>query len=233
MRAAILSVALHAVAIAGLVVVDEAPTPAPETIEITVALLPPEPARKPAPKPVAEEQTVQPASPPPAPQPAARAPARSRPGPAAAPRPSPAPPPAAIVAASTADATAAVQSSAAASLGVGEAAPATEVAALPATGPTRDAQYQLGAADTPLPDYPWSARRRNREGRVVVRLTVTADGSVQSAEVVESSGDAALDGAARDTLSKWRLRPALNNGIPVTSHIDVPIRFELRQQGRM
>ncbi len=215
MRGASLSVALHAAAIVCLALADQAPPPLPSTVEVTVALLPPAPMLRP----VAVEPTAQPA----APQTIARTTSRSRAGPAAAP-PSPAPPSAQTVSAATAE-------SAAASPGLGETAAAAETAT--SAGPTREALYELGAADTPLPDYPWSARRRNREGRVVVRLMVAADGSVQLAEVLESSGDLALDEAARDTLSKWRLHPALNNGTPMATHIDVPIRFELRQQARL
>lgn len=212
MKGAALSVSLHAFAIACLAMVAEAPPPLPSPPIVTVAWLPPTS--------VAVQQTARPANQPALPQPATRISRHSSPSPATD-RPRPAVPPVSTAAPEPltegADA--------------GETAPTR--ASATSIGPTREAQYELGAIDTPLPNYPWSARRRNREGRVVVRLMVAADGTVLSAEVQESSGDATLDGAARDALSGWRLRPALANGTPVATHIDVPIRFELRLQARL
>jgi periplasmic protein TonB len=97
------------------------------------------------------------------------------------------------------------------------------------SGITRGAAYQLGSADTPLPEYPWNARRRGREGRVVIEMIVDAEGQPLNLSVVDSSGDDALDRAAMDTLSRWRLIPAMENGIRVTSRLRVPIRFELKK----
>lgn len=212
MKGAAFSVSLHAAAIACLAVVAEAPPPPRSPPMVTVVWQPPRSA--------AVEQAALPANRPALPQPASRIIRHSSPSPAAD-RPRPAAAPVATAAPNPL------------TEGADAGETATTVAATTSTGPTREAQYELGAIDTPLPDYPWSARRRNREGRVVVRLMVAADGTVLSAEVRESSGDATLDEAARDTLSGWRLRPALANGTPVATHIEVPIRFELRLQARL
>lgn len=87
--------------------------------------------------------------------------------------------------------------------------------------------YRLGDARTPVPDYPWSAWRRGVEGRVVVRLHVDAQGNPVEAEVLHSSGDAALDRAALTALRQWRLHPATANGQPVDGQVVVPILFKL------
>lgn len=87
--------------------------------------------------------------------------------------------------------------------------------------------YSLGAATTPAPDYPWSARRRGIEGRVVLRLEVGADGLPTGIELVHSSGSDALDQAAIAALRHWRLRPALADGMPVAGRVVVPIVFKL------
>lgn len=87
--------------------------------------------------------------------------------------------------------------------------------------------YSLGAATTPAPDYPWSARRRGIEGRVVLRLEVDADGLPTGIELVHSSGSDALDQAAITALRQWRLRPALADGVPVAGRVLVPIVFKL------
>lgn len=97
----------------------------------------------------------------------------------------------------------------------------------PPSGVTKPAEYRLGAGETPAPEYPWSARRRKREGRVLIRLEVDPAGRPLAVSVVESSGDAALDQAAREALTTWRLTPALRAGLPVASTVLVPIRFAL------
>ncbi|MFN0042353.1 MAG: energy transducer TonB [Alphaproteobacteria bacterium] len=94
-------------------------------------------------------------------------------------------------------------------------------------GATLAPRYRLGAAETPSPAYPQSARRRGVEGRVVVRIEVLPDGRAASAAVVESSGHEALDRAAAQTLQTWRLQPALVNGRPAPAVILVPVRFRL------
>ncbi len=87
--------------------------------------------------------------------------------------------------------------------------------------------YSLGSAHTPAPDYPWSARRRGIEGRVVVRLHVGADGTPFRVELLHSSGDSTLDRAALQTLRQWRLHPATSLGQAVDGQVVVPISFKL------
>ncbi|MDY0242670.1 MAG: energy transducer TonB [Rhodospirillaceae bacterium] len=121
--------------------------------------------------------------------------------------------------------------------GAASAMPAAPAASAPETelgGPQpspepadRTATYRLGSADTPSPPYPMSARRKAQQGQVVVRLTVQPSGLVDKAELVESSGVAALDRAALDTLRLWRLQPALRAGAPIASRIEIPIKFVL------
>ncbi len=95
-------------------------------------------------------------------------------------------------------------------------------------GQTEQAGYSLGSAATPLPDYPWSARRRGQEGRVIIRLSVDEYGHPIKATILTSSGNASLDQAALKTLKRWRLTPARRLGVAVTAQIDVPIRFQLQ-----
>lgn len=92
----------------------------------------------------------------------------------------------------------------------------------------QQARYSLGSSQNPLPPYPWSARRRGREGRVVIRLSVNAAGQPINAVILVSSGVTSLDQAALKTLRRWHLEPALRLGLPVASEIDVPIRFTLQ-----
>ena len=83
-------------------------------------------------------------------------------------------------------------------------------------------------ASNPPPIYPAAARRREQQGTVTVRVLIGADGSVERAEIADSSGFDALDDAALDTVrSRWRFVPARQGGAAVESWVLVPIRFAL------
>jgi protein TonB len=83
-------------------------------------------------------------------------------------------------------------------------------------------------ASNPPPYYPASARRRAEQGTVTVRVLVGADGSVERAEISDSSGFDSLDDAALETVrSRWRFVPARHGAIAVESWVLVPIRFAL------
>ncbi|MBN2049807.1 MAG: energy transducer TonB [Spirochaetales bacterium] len=60
----------------------------------------------------------------------------------------------------------------------------------------------------PLPAYPAAARRFGYQGTVTLAITVAADGSVSSAEVLASSGHSLLDMEAQNTVrKKWSFHP--------------------------
>lgn len=78
---------------------------------------------------------------------------------------------------------------------------------------------------TPSPRYPMSALRANREGQVVLSVTVTPEGEVTDVTVGRSSGDLDLDRAAEEAVRNWRFAAADNRAPRYTA--DLPIRFEL------
>jgi protein TonB len=80
----------------------------------------------------------------------------------------------------------------------------------------------------PPPQYPASARRRGIEGEVLVTVRITADGACADARVAESSGSAALDGAALEAVQGWRYRPATRGGRPVETTQRVRFVFKLK-----
>lgn len=67
-----------------------------------------------------------------------------------------------------------------------------------------------------------------REGRVVLRILVRADGRVGRSEVARSSGQSALDQAAVTAASSWRFDPATKDGTPIDAWVLVPVRFIVR-----
>ncbi|MCA8957735.1 MAG: energy transducer TonB [Planctomycetes bacterium] len=79
------------------------------------------------------------------------------------------------------------------------------------------------------PGYPKIALRRRWEGTVVVLLAVGADGTVRTAQVVESSGHACLDEAARISLASWRFTPGSRDGRQVELPFRQPVVFRIRR----
>lgn len=110
-----------------------------------------------------------------------------------------------------------------------EAAPAPR--AVPAPAPTRVAASPRRAPETlvpvytPSPRYPMSALRANREGQVILSVTVTPEGDVANVAVGRSSGDLDLDHAAQDAVRNWRFASAEDRTARFTA--DLPVRFEL------
>jgi protein TonB len=78
------------------------------------------------------------------------------------------------------------------------------------------------------PRYPDAARRRGLEGVVRVEVDLSADGEVVDVRVVESSGVAAFDEAARKAVRQWTFAAATLDGAGVASTLALPaIRFRL------
>ena len=107
------------------------------------------------------------------------------------------------------------------------ASPAAKVVAPPleVVPPRFDAAY----LDNPAPVYPAAAKRAGEEGRVLLRVLVSADGRAQAVEIARSSGSELLDQAALDAVRRWRFVPARRGEADVAAHVQVPIVFSLRR----
>ena len=77
-----------------------------------------------------------------------------------------------------------------------------------------------------LPDYPAQAFRRQREGVVLLRLTITDQGTLRSVELVKDPGFGFAD-AAIQAVKQSHFSPGTHNGKPVTMRTLLPIRFVL------
>ncbi|MGA3403263.1 MAG: TonB family protein [Acetobacteraceae bacterium] len=73
------------------------------------------------------------------------------------------------------------------------------------------------------PSYPNEAVFRGEQGAVVLLIHVSPEGLVSGVDVVQSSGFAALDRAARDAVLTWHFLPSVKDGQPVPD--EVPLRF--------
>jgi protein TonB len=94
-----------------------------------------------------------------------------------------------------------------------------------ATQPRFDADY----LKNPAPPYPAIARRMGEQGKVILRVAVSAHGTAESVEVRTSSGSPRLDEAAVNTIRHWKFVPARRGDTPVASSVLVPINFKLEQ----
>jgi protein TonB len=77
------------------------------------------------------------------------------------------------------------------------------------------------------PIYPETARRAGWEGRVTVRVEVSADGSPISVALQKSSGYGVLDQAALRAVKGWRFQPRTIGGVAMAGMVDVPVNFTL------
>jgi protein TonB len=95
------------------------------------------------------------------------------------------------------------------------------------TGPL--AMERLDYASAPPPPYPPEAARRRLEGTVLLQVLVDVDGRPLEVLVQRSSGHRALDEAARKfVLKRWLFKPAVRDGQPVQAIGLVPVKFAMR-----
>lgn len=78
----------------------------------------------------------------------------------------------------------------------------------------------------PPPEYPPALLAVGREGVVVVRVRITATGTVADCRIERSSGEPAFDEAALNAVREWRFEPAIRFGTAVPTEILYPIRFQ-------
>jgi protein TonB len=95
------------------------------------------------------------------------------------------------------------------------------------TGQAEAGLTQVRYRETPQPQYPDSARREGKEGRVLLRVLVDEKGRTKAIEVNQSSGHDLLDRAATEAIKKWRFVPARAGTKPVETWVKVPIEFQL------
>lgn len=177
---------------------------------------PPEPAPAPAPppKPVPVERKATQA-PKPVPKPVQKPPAQKAPA-KAAPTAESAPP-----------ATPPVEAPQAA---VATAPPETlpgPPAPAPSAPVTTPARFDAAYLNNPSPKYPPLARRMQEEGKVLLRVRVSAAGLPQEVQLHQSSGSERLDEAARKSVSQWRFVAARQGDDTIESWVIVPIVFKL------
>ncbi|WP_265949242.1 energy transducer TonB [Dechloromonas sp. A34] len=99
----------------------------------------------------------------------------------------------------------------------------------PAAEPVVQARFDADYLKNPAPAYPPLSRRMGEEGKVILRVSVTPQGSADSVEIKTSSGSSRLDEAAQKTVRNWKFIPAKRGDLAVQSWVLVPIIFKLEQ----
>jgi protein TonB len=110
-----------------------------------------------------------------------------------------------------------------------EPAPRPPVAAPVAAAPTPvvPARYNAAYLNNPEPKYPPMSRRLGEEGKVLLRVRVTADGQAAAVELEKDSGFERLDEAAKQAVARWRFVPAKRGDEAIEASVIVPIVFRL------
>lgn len=93
--------------------------------------------------------------------------------------------------------------------------------------PVSSVRFDADYLQNPKPVYPPMSRRLGEEGKVVLRVRVSAQGTPLSVEIRQSSGHTRLDEAARAAVERWRFVPAKQGGEAVEASVLVPLTFTL------
>lgn len=109
--------------------------------------------------------------------------------------------------------------------GVVDAPRAEPIAEPPPVPPVR-VEPALVSGDL-QPPYPASEQRLEREGTVVIRVTVGANGRVVATEKLRATSEAFFAATERHARARWRFRPATLDGRPVEGRKTLTVHFRL------
>ena len=90
-----------------------------------------------------------------------------------------------------------------------------------------EANFKANYGINPKPVYPSLARSRGWEGKVLLRVNVSADGHADSVTIHRSSEHEVLDESAVEAVEKWLFIPAKQGDRAVPCTVIVPINFTL------
>jgi protein TonB len=111
-------------------------------------------------------------------------------------------------------------------------APAPPAAGKP--GPASDTgepvfDRDLVAISKPDPRYPPRALRAGIQGVVTIEFIVTPEGTVRDPKVIRSEPPDVFDDAAREGVLRWKFKPKIVDGKPITRRARLDINFKLKK----
>jgi periplasmic protein TonB len=107
------------------------------------------------------------------------------------------------------------------------AAPAPPPVQAPAATASGGESHAAELVRAVQPDYPPDAYRSRAQGWVEVEFTVTADGAVSNAQVVNAEPSRIFNSAALNAVRRWSFKPKVENGKAVDDRIRRRIEFKL------
>jgi protein TonB len=75
------------------------------------------------------------------------------------------------------------------------------------------------------PEYPRDAAMNGEHGIVIVLIHVSPAGTTEGVDLLRSSGYVLLDSAARQAVMRWRFLPAVKDGHPIASEMQMGFEF--------
>ncbi len=85
--------------------------------------------------------------------------------------------------------------------------------------------------DSPKPiSYPRWAVSNGWQGKLILAVEIKTDGSVGLSKVMHSSGYKLLDQTAVQAVQDWKFHPAIKDGKPLRTCIQIPISFQLEEE---
>ena len=91
------------------------------------------------------------------------------------------------------------------------------------------ARFDAAYLNNPKPEYPAVSRRLGEEGRVLLKVRVSAEGLPATVDIETSSHFNRLDDAARRVVGRWRFIPARRGDEAIEASVMVPIVFRLEE----
>lgn len=88
-------------------------------------------------------------------------------------------------------------------------------------------KFGVAYLNNPAPSYPRISKRTGEEGRVLLKVLVSAKGDAESVSLEKSSGFERLDEAAKEAVKKWRFVPARKGERALSAYVLVPVKFSL------
>jgi protein TonB len=98
----------------------------------------------------------------------------------------------------------------------------------PQTTQQTDATFRPYYSSNPKPKYPSIARSRHLEGKVLLKVKVSAEGQSVNVAIDKTSGYDMLDNAAIEAVQNWKFAPARQGDRPVACIVTIPITFKLQ-----
>lgn len=106
-------------------------------------------------------------------------------------------------------------------------APSSVAPGVPGGVPGGGGSVGARAIYQPLPEIPEALRHREIAVVAVARFRVAATGSAQ-VELIKPTNDPELNRTLLETLKRWRFFPAVQDGKPVASTVDIRIPISVR-----